>query len=317
MPPHLHKGVARQQHVQRPPPTEYFCNCYECCNSWDIDRSTRAPIRGRYISQAQWKDHRQREIRSGIASARLAAAALEIQGQPPDALPSPPHAVDMFPVMRDVPTRHPSPPEESALSPGAHSPPASPRQRKGKKLLSGLSIAPGSPRAKGFGDPALSFHAKKLKELRTRLENYGVRDLEKLVQVTPLVFVLDPSRHSDQSPLPQLDEDASANSAVIEYRAWLQGAQAFISDNNFGGQRDGVHVRLQSTVILEGVKREALALTRLQNEEWERQRAAGPGPQINSLDTGVFRTRDAAYVLKFKTQLATLQGLSAPPNRLQ
>lgn len=310
MPPHLRKGVARQQHIQQFPPTEHFCSCYECCNSLDIDRSTGTPIKGRYVSQAQWKDHQQKEIKSGIASSRLAAAALEIQGQLPDALPLPLDAVNMFPVMRNLSTHHQPPLEEHVSSSSAPSPPASPHQSKGKRSRG---------EAKDLDDRARSFRAMKLTEVRKRLDGFGVGDLEETVRSSPLVFVLDPSRQSNQSSLRLLDEDAPANSAVIEYREWLRVVQAFIVDNSFETQRDSVHVRLQSRVVLDHVKREALALAELQNHELERQQAAGPGPQINSLDTGMFGGffLNVTYVtLKIRTQLAMLQGLSARPNQL-
>lgn len=71
MPPQVHNGAIRGQNLLEYPSVQRFCACLQCADYWTIDRGSNLPVRGQYLGNQEWKKHRSKTLKIGIASDRL------------------------------------------------------------------------------------------------------------------------------------------------------------------------------------------------------------------------------------------------------
>lgn len=71
MPPQVHNGAVRGQNFLEYPSVQRFCACLQCADYWTIDRGSNLPVRGQYLGNQEWKKHRSKTLKTGIASDRL------------------------------------------------------------------------------------------------------------------------------------------------------------------------------------------------------------------------------------------------------
>lgn len=225
---------------------------------------TRETVKGRYLPEDQWREHKQREKKAGIAAARLSSAVAEINQQPTNSFPTPPiTAANMFPVLDKLSShQHPS---SSTIS----SPPSPP-------ILFEHSLP--------YTDSP-TIRELKLKAINLRLAEGNIGALESSVQGQPLVFQFNNSATSYE-----LDEEAPQNSTFIGYHDWLKASHTYVSEAEQAGPHDGARVCLLAKATLTAIQRKSLALSALQERECGRnQSVKHRGQHKNSIDTGVLR----------------------------
>lgn len=278
MPPSVHNGAARGQHKQAYTSVQRFCACYECSGFWSIDRGSNLPIRGQYLGTEEWKRHRSRALKAGIASERLARTPDTLLIPPPLFMPPTPQP-RAPPIPRPAPRAVP----QAVLQPMLHATPqpgpkptrATPQPAPATPQPAPATPQPPSdhkiPKKTASGSIKFDFYKTKLKDIQRALKNSQVEDVVKLIKKDQLVFVHMPIQHLAAPPSYALDGNIAKNSTVIGHEEWLVLTRKFISVNLQKEHRD-THSRLLAKTLISLVEKDLTYLRKEIVEEWERQR---------------------------------------------
>lgn len=292
MPPHIHNGDIRGQHKQAYPVVQRFCACNECSEYWSIDRGSNLPVRGQYLGTEQWKRHRSRALKAGIASERLArtpdtplippplftSPAPQPRAPPiprpapkvvPQTIPQPTPPTAGPKLARATPQPVPATPQSATLkpTPAPADPTPTPSSPKTSQPPSDHKI----PRKIASGSIKFDFYKTKLKDIQRALKNSQVEDIVKLIKKDQLVFVHVPTQHSSAPPSYALDGNIARNSTTIGHEEWLVQTRKFISTNLQKEHRD-THSRLLAKTLITQVEKDLAYLRKEIVKEWERQR---------------------------------------------
>ena len=281
MPPRLCKGIPVVSQKPILPPIERFCDCFECSSSIATDRATGLPVQGRYITRAEHKNHRTRESKREIASARLGHQAIDLTA--PEIILPIPTASFASPVhQQQQPSA--SPVSESLSSNSLLSPPLSQSGHVDRKSKCKSHTA------------REQYVASQLKSIQSTLKSVVVEDFKNRVSSNPLVFVHPPSASSPKlSRIPvsedqqfTLDKLAAANSALLSHEEWLIETRKFTAQCRSSSTS---RTRLLATVISNHAEKDIAGLSRLRREEWERQRIASVAAGDDAITTGNYSSR--------------------------
>lgn len=280
MPPQVKNGAVLNVRRQILPPTQLFCDCYECIVTFSIDPRSKNPVRGRYISHPEHKRHRAAENRRGIASARAAEAFVD--STPPILnLPTPPSLFSFQTVL------HPN------TQPTSRVPDHPPTQENAMPAKATPSRRKPQSRTRS-GEIQVDFVFSKLKGIQSTFRITRAPDMADNLVQNPLVF-LTPPIHSS-TPLEhlqirnrehwcRLDDAASANSVLIGHEEWLLSARRFIEEHI---KSDSPKSRVLAKSLLKHTISEQENVKQVIYQEWERQRleafTAGP----HAVNTGDF-----------------------------
>lgn len=293
MPPNVHKGVVRGHYKQAYPTVQKFCACNECLEYWSIDRGSNYPVRGQYLGHEEWKRHRSRALKKGIAS--------ELLARTPDNPLTPPPLFET-PALRPDPTRkaralsipHSAPktspqavpqsvPQSSQGNPHPDpkpvptTPQPTPTASQPARFASKNTI----PKKTVSNSIKFDFFKTKLKDIQRALKNSQVTDVVELIRKDPLVFVHTPTQHTPAPPSYALDGAVAKNSTVIGHEEWLVQTLDFINVNLHKEPRDS-HSRLLAKTLVTQAQQDLAYLRKAIVAEWLRQQGSSATARLDT-----------------------------------
>ena len=322
--PHLANGVAREQKKQRLPPKQRPCTCFECANTWSIDRVTKSFFRGQYIGITEWNQHRKQTLQAGIAEAHLADTAIGLISpsmelpRPSDlfSLPFTDHLIQKSESQRD---QGPGGRLSDNLLPEHTLDDSSPEEMIGttnndsvseemigtanndsvsEEMIGTANNDSASEEMIGPANNPLVF-GRRLRRMRSREESVDTLTMRRLREIkrtlerqgtdramsSPLVFVHPPSEYLVTGRLSyELDDEALVNTALIGEEEWLNGAKQEVRGMTLSTSL----TRCTAKVLLADIEAHLDATFDLRCKEWSLQHAAAIASSENAYESGKF-----------------------------
>lgn len=286
--PQLRNGVPRDQKKQQLPPKQRPCTCFECANTWTMDRATKALFRGQYIGITEWNQHRRHTLQAGIAEAHLAEAAIGLSlpsmefPRHPD-LFSPPFANHLTQNTKSQLDRSVGGNSSNSSllahtrSDGSVSEQSEELSDSDTPLVFGRRLRRMRPREES--EDALTMRG--LREIKLSLEKQGT---ERSMSA-PLVFAHPPSEYLVTGRISyELDDEASVNTDLIGEEEWLSGAK-----NEVEGMKLNTSLaRCTAKVLLADIDARLDAIFDLKTKEWHLQHNAAIASGENVYDSSKF-----------------------------
>jgi hypothetical protein len=261
---HQRRGTTPNQRAVQAP-QQFLCQCYDCIDQSVIDPVSRALINGRHLGRAEYKEHRTRELKSGIVPALLASTAVNLTVPPME-----------FPVAGSRPASPPSLLSDIKLP----SPPPPPS-------TSALNNSPLNRTSEIMADDSLQFT---LEGVERTLRQYRSAEI---IGQNPVVFRHPPGPWHNPTTIDDrglnsealaLQEGVSVNTAIISHENWLALALGLVNDQL---NSPNYRLKLLAKVLHKDLTEEIATAVRLKREEWERQRDAAIAAGIARFNTGV------------------------------
>lgn len=301
MPPQIHSGTVRGQNLQEYPSVQKFCACHYCADQWTIDRGSNLPVKGQYLGQQEWKRHRSRALKTGIASDRLARTpdtllipsplfeASENRPYFPPKRRSPPHStVETTPFVTPQSNGFLQPTSRFTSEPVVQPPPSPISNSESTyppspvQFPSPSNWSSNAPKKTVSNTKSFDFFTTKLKEIQISLKNSRVEEIPKLIEMDPLIFTHVPTQTATAPPSYDLDEKVARNSTIIGHEEWLVQTIQFINLNLRKERRD-THSRLLAKSLTTQAEKDLAYLRKEKVKEWRRQRASlEPAAQLDT-----------------------------------